>query len=63
MYSIVNDKGMGIVEGENEIICERRVADTIRSLVNSKGMNLVCVQVLHKSMLISDLCIEMKLFF
>ena len=49
----LDESGTGEAECRRKVESERRVAGTIRSLVNDRGLQLQCARVLHEIFLLS----------
>lgn len=46
---MMNDRGTEKAECENKVMNKSTVAETIKALVNEKGLKLKCTRVLHES--------------
>ena len=47
-------------ECSRKVKCGRRVAGTIRSLVNYRDLQLVCARILHETLLVPVLCMAVR---
>ena len=48
----MDESGTDEAEYSRKVACGRKVAGTIRYLVNARGLQLECTRVLHKSLLV-----------
>ena len=55
MGCVLEDSGTDEAECSRKVVSGRRVAGTIRSLVNAWSLQLECARVLHESLLVSVL--------
>ena len=49
---VLGESGIYEAECHRKVVSERKVAGTIRSLVNTRGLQLDCARVLHETLLV-----------